>query len=415
MATQPQSTPQIFISHSGEDNRFALQLASDLRKELGQDKAVWIDRDGGLRGGDDWEREIIKQIATRNIFIVVLSPGAMESKWVNFEVDFAWKQKLQSGKRVLPIRYTLDTFKVRKDLAGVHEIDFRPPRPPEEALTELLARCQKIEPEAIEDRKSRREFVAITASTIGVMTLPGALSILGFLQKRSSDAVVSQTPFHSSSGTPGNIDADPPPSAFPATPLLYQADWSRGLDGWSAPGWTSGDMVCNPNQARKGLLFCDWNNIGDPGLGSWSNMFAPFFSTTANYAVEVEIQVIESLPRSAVSYGILVKWSLNPLGTVGGYVAGIGGLSLLKTPFFNVVAASQSSTKVEKNGADNEYKPGKSWHRYRVEAKKNTITFYIDNQKIFAETSNVFSDGGQVGLLCSGCRLNVRNFKVIGL
>ncbi len=391
MFTQSQSTPQIFISHSSKDNKFATQLVKDLREAIGNDEAIWFDSQGGLRGGDEWERKIIKQVNARNIFIVILSPDAMTSRWVNFEIDMAWNRKLASNTRILPIRYTSDTFIVRKDLEGIQAINFSPPRPYHEAFAELLARC--LEP--IEDRVSRRTFNAITASTIAVMTLPGVLSIWGFFHKELSNT-------------------DGPLTALLASPLLYQADWSQGLAGWDSPGWTSGDLVCKPNTARKGLLFCDWNNIGEPGYDSGSSMFAPFLPATPNYAVEVEIQVIDTLPQTTCTLGILVRWLLNSGGVQGGYVAGIGGLEILKTPFFEVTGLN-SRTKAERNASGEGFIPGMLWHRYRVEAKNNSITLYIDNQKIFEETDKTFQEAGQVGLLCSACRINVRNFKVVGL
>lgn len=393
MASPSRSTPQIFISHSHEDNDFALKLARDLRDELGDDKAVWIDKAGGLRAGDDWLREIIEQITTRYIFIVVLSSDAVIAEWVKFEFTLALNQQLRSTKTILPIRYTLNTFDVPLRLSGLQEIDFRPPRPYDDALTELLARCLEVQPTPT---ISRRAFIMITASTIAVIALPGVLSIGGFLQDRF-------------------LSTDAPQTSLSTLPLLYQADWSQGLAGWDSPGFTTGNLICTPNTAHKGWLLCDGTTISDPGYGSRSSMFAPFLPATANYAVEVEMQVIDVHSQTACNFGILVRWLLGPFGTQGGYVLGIGGFGALTTPFFEQVVEQNSTTKPERNASGEGYMPGTSWHRYRVEAKNNTIALYIDNQKIFVEKNGVFSEAGQVGLLCSGCRLNVRNFKVIGL
>jgi hypothetical protein len=57
----------------------------DLLDVLGDDTAVWYDARGGLQGGDTWWPKIVKELTERNVFILLLSPDAMKSKWVNDE------------------------------------------------------------------------------------------------------------------------------------------------------------------------------------------------------------------------------------------------------------------------------------------------------------------------------------------
>lgn len=136
---------RLFISHSHLDNDFGVRLAEDLRRALGDEHAVWYDVSGGLHGGDAWWRKIVQEITARPIFLVVLSPDAMESRWVNDEIDLAWNLKNSpEGKTIIPILYR--ECQPRADLRTRHIISFLPSRPYEAALAEMLAALGLTEP-----------------------------------------------------------------------------------------------------------------------------------------------------------------------------------------------------------------------------------------------------------------------------
>jgi tetratricopeptide (TPR) repeat protein len=92
---------QIFISHSSKDNYFGFKLVDDLRMALGDESAVWYDAKQGLLGGDSWWDKIEREITARDTFILILSPDAMNSKWVRREYDIA----LHEGKKIIPVRH----------------------------------------------------------------------------------------------------------------------------------------------------------------------------------------------------------------------------------------------------------------------------------------------------------------------
>lgn len=95
----------VFISHSSLDDDFGRQLVEDLRAALAPDEPtrIWYDNDpvreplsegawddtGGLEVGQNFVREIVTQVETRNAFIFLLSPDAVASKWVRFEMEKA--------------------------------------------------------------------------------------------------------------------------------------------------------------------------------------------------------------------------------------------------------------------------------------------------------------------------------------
>src|SRR6266571_6881572 len=79
----------IFVSHSHLDNDFGTKLAQDLRGVLKDEQAVWYDVLGGLHGGVTWWEKIVEELTARDVFLLVLSPDAMNSLWVRREIDMA--------------------------------------------------------------------------------------------------------------------------------------------------------------------------------------------------------------------------------------------------------------------------------------------------------------------------------------
>jgi len=113
--------PRIFISHSSKDNTFGNRIVRDLREALRNDDAVWYDTQGGLNGGNIWWEEIIQELEQCNIFILIISPEAMESEWIRREFNIA----LTSKKHIIPLLYR--KCEMRIDLKIIQAIDFLSP------------------------------------------------------------------------------------------------------------------------------------------------------------------------------------------------------------------------------------------------------------------------------------------------
>jgi hypothetical protein len=87
----------IFISYSRRDQEFVTRLASDLDSHVA---GVWFDQ-STIRAGQKWHDEIMEGIRDCKAFVLVLSPDAMQSKYVREEVDTA----LALGKPIFPVIY----------------------------------------------------------------------------------------------------------------------------------------------------------------------------------------------------------------------------------------------------------------------------------------------------------------------
>jgi hypothetical protein len=163
MAPSTSSEPtRIFVSHSHVDNDFGIKLVQDLRRALGGgETAVWYDVAGGLHGGDAWWRKIVEEITARPIFLVVLSPDAAASQWVNDEIDLAWQQKNSpAGKLIVPVLYR--DCSIRADLRTRHIVSFQSPKPYDAAFAELLEALGLASP------------ASVSASPVSVSTTPAS-------------------------------------------------------------------------------------------------------------------------------------------------------------------------------------------------------------------------------------------------
>src|SRR5438552_17075141 len=90
---------KLFISHSSQDDAFVRDLRAALA-DHGHDG--WIDS-RELRGGDSLWLEIQSAIEGASAYAVVVSPDALQSKWVGKELRHALTVRDQRGKHNSPV------------------------------------------------------------------------------------------------------------------------------------------------------------------------------------------------------------------------------------------------------------------------------------------------------------------------
>lgn len=189
----------------------------------------------------------------------------------------------------------------------------------------------------------------------------------------------------------------PTPSATPISDILYQANWTAGLAGWT------GDASWS---ATGGTL------VNNGGVGPVAGVFvaAPYHPPTPDYAVEADIQFTGS----------------------GGYVGVFArcttscGSDAATTAYFGIVSASTQKARivVDVNGTakfyDTPYSPDTQRHVYRLECKGNHLTFLVDGHEEVPEnaafqTDNTIPMGGEVGLAANAANVTVYRFTVYSL
>jgi nucleotide-binding universal stress UspA family protein len=84
----PTTAGRVFISYAREDQAYARELAADLR---GRGFGVWMD--DRIDFGDRWWSTIVQAMRASAAVIVVMTPAAEASEWVEKEILLAQREK----------------------------------------------------------------------------------------------------------------------------------------------------------------------------------------------------------------------------------------------------------------------------------------------------------------------------------
>ena len=174
--------------------------------------------------------------------------------------------------------------------------------------------------------------------------------------------------------------SSPTPTQLPAGTVLYQAVWSHGLAGWpGAQGW----------KVVQGQLESDTS-------GS-ATFTIPYKLSVTDYAVEVRIQVVRSVPPYGGRYEIVAPKEPGK----DGYHAGVLDLKAAGPHPFGLHPQSKVSLDpygdtAQGSGMPQDYEPGTGWHTYRVEVRGNEASLLDDGTQIGSVSSqqtDVLSNG----------------------
>ena len=75
----------VFLSYASQDAEVALHICGALRAA---DVEVWLDQEGGLVGGDAWDRKIRQQIAECALFVPIISANTQARKEGYFRLEW---------------------------------------------------------------------------------------------------------------------------------------------------------------------------------------------------------------------------------------------------------------------------------------------------------------------------------------
>lgn len=111
---------EIFLSHSDRDRGFVVRLAETLRRH---GLPVWYSGTD-IVGAQQWHDEIGSALRRCDWFVLVLSPGAVNSTWVRRELAFALRQD-RLDARIVPLMFeSCDYEDLSWTLSGFQMIDF---------------------------------------------------------------------------------------------------------------------------------------------------------------------------------------------------------------------------------------------------------------------------------------------------
>ena len=88
---------KVFISHSHKDEALAKKVATILQED-GLD--VWDENE--ILPGENWAEKIAQALNESKAMIVLLTPEALQSRWVQYEIEYALTKKSYSH-RLFPV------------------------------------------------------------------------------------------------------------------------------------------------------------------------------------------------------------------------------------------------------------------------------------------------------------------------
>lgn len=111
---------KLFISCSHEDVQTVKQFALRLSLhgfDLGMDEK-------DVSFGGNYTTAILQGIHEADVYLVFLSENSIQSHWVNAEIDFALKEKIE-GKKLVIVPVRLDDSEIPVALSNLNYIDAR--------------------------------------------------------------------------------------------------------------------------------------------------------------------------------------------------------------------------------------------------------------------------------------------------
>ena len=205
------------------------------------------------------------------------------------------------------------------------------------------------------------------------------LVLLLFLLEACSAGTSSTTAMPTAT-VPAARSLSPTSTGLPVGTVLYQADWSHGLVGWSgAKGW----------KIVQGQLESD-----SSGTATFT---IPYRLSVTDYAVEVHIQIIRSVPPNGGYFSISAPKTTDK----DGYQAGISSLEGSGPRPFGDHPQAQVFLdpyvySALGSGIPQDYEPGTGWHTYRVEVRGNEVSFLDNGTQIgyaSSQRTDVLSNG----------------------
>lgn len=111
---------KLFISYSHEDMKMVKQFALQLSLRGFE---LWMD-EKNISFGGNYTTAILHGIHEADVYLVFLSENSIKSRWVNAEIDFALREKIERKKLVIvPVR--LDDSEVPVALSNIDYVDAR--------------------------------------------------------------------------------------------------------------------------------------------------------------------------------------------------------------------------------------------------------------------------------------------------
>lgn len=210
----------------------------------------------------------------------------------------------------------------------------------------------------------------------------------------SATSSMSATPRGTSAPSPMKATATPQPTptpsptAVPPETVVYEANWSAGLNGWpSTFGW----KVVNSMYVNDG---------SNDDYRNW--VPAPVeLGQITNYSIRAEMQFVDSLDAQCDSVGIIARTGYG------------GGVRRSYNPFYcDYRTGAVVRVLGERPFLEQEITTDNAWHVYELTVRNNVLSLSIDGAMTLEGQDNHYLEGGRIGLWAAKGQANVRSFRV---
>ena len=246
-------------------------------------------------------------------------------------------------------------------------------------------------------RTARRGEGAARLSSVILAIVLGVFALASCAPGQPSVKAPTATP-----ATSATVAPSPSPTAVPR--LIYQADWSHGLDGWSVtPGWSVSGGALQSN------------------TGTEREITSPFHPATTNYAVEVQFQIISVSQRPPTRLDLSADATSGADGNRDGFIflmdsVAITYVMFAQHPHVEVYIDPMVDMDLS-TYQPHDFEPGSHWHTYRVEVRGPWALLSIDGHFMSSalSTKTPQLSMGPLHFSCSGVALRLSDFKVYAL
>jgi hypothetical protein len=271
--------------------------------------------------------------------------------------------------------------------------------------------------------KNANRRLMIILSTLTVMFL----TLLVLVVPTISNGMQTNATPQPTTPTTTNSTTTPISTSTPQAAFLYQADFSKGDQGWLQYAHSSQWSYNTKDKALESdgsLYCCDSSSI------STLSIAAPYTMIRSDFAIEAKIRVTginkshpftESDPDQRPFFGLYVRGDPS---NQQGYKAGINGLPTSEPNAGAYTSFLAYGSKIPqgkifhgKEGGGKDYTLDNNWHTYRLDVKGDTFMLLIDGKKMYSAPmqDDYFPSGPHIGLENYDFYLQVQSFTVTPL